>query len=106
LSNHWTEDEFAIALEMLARGDDNAAFLAAFGKTKKAAQTRRDRMKYGSPPRIYGKNRSRPCRTIAVSAQALADATHRASLEHVSLTAALCGDPLPGRSALDRRRSA
>jgi hypothetical protein len=28
------------------------------------------------------------------------------SLEHASLTAAFCGDPLPGRSALDKMRAA
>lgn len=41
---------------------------------------------------------------VAVPTQTLADRDRRMSLEHASLTAALCGDPLPGRSALDKRR--
>lgn len=42
---------------------------------------------------------------VAVPREALADRDRRMALEHASLTAALLGDPLPGRSALDKRRS-
>ena len=45
-------------------------------------------------------------RRIVVDAGALAERDRRLSKRHSSLTAALCGDPLPGLSALDRRTSA
>jgi hypothetical protein len=38
--------------------------------------------------------------------EVLAEAHHRRGLNHPTLTARLCGDPLPGRSALDRRGTA
>lgn len=40
---------------------------------------------------------------ISIPDGVLIDRDRRAQLEHESLTAALLGDPLPGRSALDRR---
>lgn len=43
--------------------------------------------------------------SVAPSAEALAERDRLAMLEPVSLTAALLGDPLPGRSALDKRRA-
>jgi hypothetical protein len=51
MSRPWTEEEYALALEMLARDEDDAAFLAQFGKTKNAVERRRDRLKYGEAPR-------------------------------------------------------
>lgn len=43
---------------------------------------------------------------MRVPAEVLADREQRATLQPASLTAAVFGDPLPGRSALDRRRGA
>jgi hypothetical protein len=40
---------------------------------------------------------------IKITPAQLADRDARKRLEHSSLTAAFCGDPLPGRSALDQR---
>jgi hypothetical protein len=43
--------------------------------------------------------------SFRASVEALAERDRRMSLQHTSLTAALQGDPLPGRSALDKRAS-
>lgn len=40
--------------------------------------------------------------SIRVPQDVLADRDRRLTLSHRSLTAAFCGDPLPGQSALDR----
>ncbi|MES2671599.1 MAG: hypothetical protein V4673_14440 [Pseudomonadota bacterium] len=42
--------------------------------------------------------------TISVTEQQIAERAARAALSHRTLTAAFFGDPLPGYSALDRRR--
>jgi hypothetical protein len=68
MSRPWTEEEYALALEMLARDDDDAAFLAQFGKTKNSVESRRDRLKYFGAPR---KPRGSPW-TAEKDAQALA----------------------------------
>jgi len=39
---------------------------------------------------------------IHIPADVLAERTRRIELSHASVTAALCGDPLPGYSALDK----
>lgn len=44
-------------------------------------------------------------RAMVLSAAQIADRDELARLRHHSITAALCGDPLPGRSALDQRNS-
>lgn len=44
-------------------------------------------------------------RTIAVSHDALAERDQRLALMPRDLTALICGDPLPGYSALERRES-
>lgn len=44
------------------------------------------------------------CARIVIPADVLADRDRRAALEPVSITAAVCGDPPPGRSALDQKR--
>lgn len=109
MSAHWTQEQFALASEMLARGDDNAAFLAAFGKTKTAARSRRDRLKNGAAPRIYAKGAPRSgsatSERFVIPADVRADADRRAGIEPRSLTAAILRDPLPGMSAFDRKNS-
>lgn len=42
---------------------------------------------------------------VSVPADVLAERAQRALLEPRNLTAAILGDPLPGRSALDKRRT-
>jgi hypothetical protein len=42
---------------------------------------------------------------LDIPPEVLADKAHRATLEHHDFTAAFCGDPLPGRSALDKRHA-
>jgi hypothetical protein len=96
----WTEQQYALALEMLARGDDNAAFLEKIGKSRAAAVAKREAMRNG---RLVGIGEvGRP---VTVSAAVRADAARRAAIEQ-SPIARLLGEPLPGYSALDRRRSA
>lgn len=46
---------------------------------------------------------SEPGSQIKIAPELAADRDARQRLEHASLTAAHCGDPLPGRSALDKR---
>lgn len=43
---------------------------------------------------------------IVVDAAAAANAKTMAGVAHLSITAALMGDPLPGRSAFDRQKGA
>ena len=43
------------------------------------------------------------CAPIKPDPAAIADRDRRYSIHPASITAALCGDPLPGMSALDRR---
>jgi hypothetical protein len=102
MSKRWTEDQYAIALEMLARDASNAEFIARIGKSRSAATSRRDAIRNGNQSGVTIGERGRP---IAVSAAARADAARRASIEQ-SPIARLLGEPLPGYSALDRRRSA
>lgn len=45
-----------------------------------------------------------PANRVVLSEKALAERAARQRLEHQSLTAAFCGDPLPGYSALDQKR--
>lgn len=111
MSSRWSQEELTLALQMLERGDDGAAFLKTFGRTKKAAEHRRDRVRNGCPaPKSNNGPRARSmCLTngtrVIVSDSALKDATRRAVAPR-SLTAAIFGDPPEGYSALDRRRSA
>lgn len=111
MSSHWSEADFAVALEMLERREHPSAFLRRFGRTKKSVESRRDRIKYGSPARVYAKKRSPSFHEgslavdrFAVPADALMEARRRAMAPR-SLTAWICGDPAPGSSALDRRAS-
>jgi hypothetical protein len=100
MSRHWTEAEYALALQMLARGDDDAAFRERFGKSKKSAITRRDRLKYGGEPRRWSNTPT--AGSAHPTPEMLADAAKRAALPR-SLTAQLCGDPVVSQSALGKK---
>ncbi len=53
------------------------------------------------PPAIPAPPSARSCRTSTL----LADAELRARIEVLGPTGGLCGDPMPGRSALDQKRA-
>lgn len=64
---------------------------------------------------IHGHLRAQPGKDVrhepeprarTIPSEVIADAHARRFLSHRSLTSALCGDPLPGRSALERREPA
>ena len=71
------------------------------------AQQIRERKRKGNPKHPYLKGmRIRDLNdhyTVVPCPKALAERDWRAGLAPRDLTAALCGDPLPGMSALDRR---
>ena len=107
MKKHWTEAEFKIALEMLARNESDAAFQERFGRTKKSVISRRDRLKYSGIATPKGARRARKPSYVTtgarvqVSEQARIDAMRRAAAPHPAF-----GDPPIGWSALDRKRSA
>lgn len=98
----WTHDETDLARQMIERGDDEDAFLTQFGKSKKSAIARVDRVK--------DRPKTRACPNIPTSGRVdvpdhvQIEATQRASAPR-SLTAILCGDPPVGYTQLDRRGS-
>lgn len=57
---------------------------------------------FSGPPPVRAKLHIE--RAFRAPAEVLAERDRRMALEHASLTAALLGDPLPGRSALDKRK--
>lgn len=85
----WTEEDWATLKRMHAEGKTWSEIDKALGRPP-----RRSRSKWENE---RGKERVRADRAAA--------ATRLAPAEHQSLTAAFCGDPLPGRSALDRKRA-
>lgn len=113
--NPWNDADTATARDLLSRKAKNQEFIDAIGRSKKAAVSR---MQYLDEPNYRQKKaerlqRARYATQTAQSAirfrrvpdSVLADALRRNSADK-SITAMLCGDPAPGQSALDRRRSA
>lgn len=78
---------------------------AVYGRLRKHGETfdgpdrRRKRLRRSEQVPLY-----RMITSLSVPSQVWADRERRCALEPATITAALCGDPLPGYSALDRRR--
>lgn len=85
----WTDEEWATLQRMRADG-------ASWAEVDKAL---------GRPPRCSRSKWENEQGKIRVRAARAARAIQPACPEHTSLTSQFCGDPLPGRSALDRKRA-
>lgn len=85
----WTEEEWATLRRMRDAGESWAAIDQALGRPAKCSRSKWENER--------AKERTRTDK----SARAL----RPLHAEHQSLIAAFCGDPLPGRSALDRKRA-
>jgi len=106
-----SSEEAKFARRMLRAQRPREEILAAFGnrydwdaicdavKWLRAEQRRRYAQTYARRPEIDH------VRMIDVPPDALAERDRRAQVPPRDLTAAVCGDPLPGYSALDRRRA-
>lgn len=101
---HWTNEETNIAKQLLDAGANDAAFRDRLGRSKDSAIARMDRITYGG----LGERKASNTPTVGraqVSPEAYADAVRRLTAPR-TITATLLGDPAPGWSMLDRRRSA
>lgn len=85
----WTEEDWKTLQRLHAEGKTWSAIDKALGRPPRTSRSKWENER--------GKERVRADRAAA--------ATKPAPAEHQSLTAAFCGDPLPGRSALDRLRA-
>lgn len=120
----WTDEETQRACKMRGDGIDTAKIGSILGRTAKAvkarlaliAQTDEQRKKRNAYERA---RRERDNKTFSRKAgitfeahkskipdAVIAERDSRYRASHQDLTAAFFGDPLPGRSALDRRESA
>jgi hypothetical protein len=109
VSNKWTADDIAVAARMYRHGGATRRrslelIATTLGRTLASVASRAN---------VYGPSFANP-RIASISEHSegwfvpesvLAEREQRQALEPQSLTAALMNDPLPGCSALDRRRS-
>lgn len=98
----WTPEENS---ELLRRGENNERFEDIgrdLKRTRWACKVRYHALKRAAalPP---GEVAQPVKRRTAAEVAAAAKVARESQIFHQSLTAAFCGDPLPGRSALDRR---
>ena len=99
LRKPWTVEEDAQLLRLRAEGKTFLTIAHRLGRRQRSC-AEHYALLCGEPASgDYGGVRHEPPPSI------LAERDACLSYGHVSLTAAICGDPLPGRSALDRRRS-
>jgi hypothetical protein len=107
-SQHWSEAETELARALIARRASDAEFRKQLGRSKRCAYARVARVNAqipGGPAKralMVKPPSCSPEMRIVVPTSAWDDANHRAFAPR-SLTAWLCHDPAPGRSALDRR---
>lgn len=106
----WTPEQTAEIIELRAQGKRIKEIAQLVGRTSSSVESQlaARRRKAGEPPRSNGGRPPGPSahtigRRIAPDPRALAECAYRLSLAPRDLTAAICGDPLPGFSALDRR---
>jgi hypothetical protein len=85
----WSEEEWAHLQRLRAQGESWSAIDEALGRKPSTSRAKWENER--------GKERAR--------AKSEARTVRPAPAEHQSLTASFFGDPLPGRSALDRRQS-
>lgn len=94
----WTEREYRDAKRFLAQGWSYQQIAARFGRSPDAVQKRLR----ADPTRFRTILHGDVVAPPSVPESVEADRDERAMLEPRSLTALICGDPLPGRSALDK----
>lgn len=97
----WSERDVARLRAMRKAGQTFRTIDAALGRSTGASEQKFHQLDVRET--LDAVAHERPARaTTAV----LADRAARAGLDHPTITAAVFGDPLPGRSALDRMRTA
>jgi hypothetical protein len=89
----WTAQEDATARQMRREGRSKREIARVLGRRLSSVCDRLNGKPSPAPPRV-------------VPDEVRAEHAHRAALAPRDLTAAICGDPLPGYSALDKRRGA
>ena len=121
MSTIWTDEECAIAAAIYrARGAEKGGYSQAIREISRTLKRTQNAVwarlgargpLFTAPARKYalrkktglGNHMVDTALFLRVPEQILAERDHRLALEHDSLTAALCGDPKPGYSALHRR---
>lgn len=93
---YWTPDEHARLLALVAAGKKWPEIAEELGRSESAVSARYSRYRDGGGFR----QTRREVQNAAIAAREL-----NGSLAPRSLTAEFFGDPLPGRSALDRRQA-
>jgi hypothetical protein len=106
----WTAPEVERLLRLADAHDRNwqKVALRMPGRTAVACQIR-----FYMPPHLRVSGLPRPApppsaassASDAITARLKTEAARRAALTHTTITAAVLGDPLPGRSALDQKRA-
>ena len=98
--NAWSRDELKAAIEMrFVKGLSPENIAQALGRTSNSVE---QKLAYrGADGALIECNRAD--RNITIPEQVLRDRDHRMSLWPSDVMAALMGDPVPGRSALDQR---
>lgn len=111
----WTAEETTRARAMLARNAAEREFIAAFGKSKGAAESRIKWVDMDQAQRDHNRQRVNTYRCLGGSPEAhsrmvvpqevLIERERRLAAPQPA-AAALLGDPRPGQSALDKARAA
>lgn len=96
----WTEEQWALVLVMRAAGRTMVEMAQVIGLPRSAIQ-RRIAREYPNPRKIF---RITTYKNKFVPDEVVAERDARKRLQPRDLTAAFFGDPLPGYSALDRRK--
>lgn len=102
---HMTTKEFRIARKMLRQGKstEEVALALRYRHDPSTIQSKVDHRRLGEKERYQRMAPAIPMRISIIPAVVMERREHRSTLKPQSLTAFLCGDPLPGFSALDRR---
>lgn len=104
-----TEDQYREAIRLRQSGLGSYAIARALGVKRSAVRYRFDHPPETRKPRNVPKSRvwgaDEEANRPVVTEQEQADREQRYALTPRDLTAAFCGDPLPGYSALDRFQS-
>ncbi len=95
--------QIAVLMSMTEDAVKLRIYALRFSKDDKATRRINRRKFKNSILRTMRTWKEQPTKAFAPCEMALADRAHRAALQPRSVTAALCGDPLPGYSALERR---
>ncbi|HEX4043237.1 MAG TPA: hypothetical protein VHY10_16185 [Xanthobacteraceae bacterium] len=98
----YTAAELATLQRMRAERASTGAIAKALGRSKSSVTNRIERLEL----RPFYAHIAWSGRTLHADPRALAERDQRLAVAPRDLTAALCGDPLPGYSALERRGGA